>query len=474
VGSPEIRVLVLPEFQVPALGRGRDRRLRGVAEVLSSRAVSGSEDTRRAIDAVWRIESAKVIASLTRIVRDVGLAEELAQDALVAALEKWPESGVPGNPGAWLVTHGKNRAIDAVRRRKMAARKHEEIGRDMQDLEGETPDLEAALDDDIGDDLLKLLFISCHPVLSTESRVALTLRLVGGLTTEEIARAFLSTEPTVAQRIVRAKRTLAEERVPFELPVGDDRAARLSSVLEVIYLVFNEGYSATAGDDWMRPALCEEALRLGRILAGLAPGEPEVHGLVALMELTASRIGARTDAAGAPILLLDQNRARWDRILIRRGLEALERAIALGGMLRPYALQAAIAACHARALTAEETDWARIVVLYTALAQVTPSPIVELNRAVAVSMASGPAAGLAIADELAQAGVLDGYHLLPAVRGDLLAKLGRWDEAKKEFLEAAAMTKNARERAVLEERAALSEKKILRRVDPAGPRSSSR
>src|SRR3989449_971908 len=352
-------------------------------------------DTHRAIDAVWRIESARIIAGLTRIVRDVGLAEELAQDALVAALQQWPESGVPDNPGAWLMATAKHHAIDHFRRNKRLERKHQELGRELQtQQEMAVPDFDAALDDDIGDDLLRLIFISCHPVLSTEGRVALTLRLLGGLTTEEIARAFLAPEPTIAQRIVRAKRTLAEERVPFEVPRGAELAARLSSVLEVIYLVFNEGYSATAGDDWMRPALCEDALRLGRILAELAPKEPEVRGLVALMEIQASRSRARVSSSGEPILLLDQNRAHWDQLLIRRGFAALERAEKLGGMRGPYALQAAIAACHARALTPEETDWARIVALYEALAQLTPSPVVELNRAVAVAMAFGPAAGL--------------------------------------------------------------------------------
>ena len=412
-------------------------------------------DIHRAIDAVWRIESARLIAGLTRIVRDVGLAEELAQDALVVALERWPESGVPDNPGAWLMTAAKNRAIDRLRRRKRLERKHEELGRDLEARRGlAVADFETALDDDIGDDLLRLMFISCHPVLSTEARVALTLRLIGGLTTEEIARAFLVAESTVAQRIVRAKRTLAEARVPFEVPRGAELAARLSSVLEVLYLVFNEGYAATAGDDWMRPALCEDALRLGRILAELLPREPEVHGLVALMEIQASRLGARLGPAGEPVLLLDQDRARWDQLLIHRGLAALERAETLGGGLGPYALQAAIAACHARALTAAETDWMRIAALYDALARLVPSPVVELNRAVAVGMALGPAAGLALVDTLVSEPSLEAYHLLPSVRGDLLAKLGRRAEARAEFERAASLTRNARERALLLSRAA--------------------
>jgi len=412
-------------------------------------------DTHRTIHAVWRIESAKVIAGVARMVRDVGLAEELAQDALVAALEKWPESGVPDNPGAWLMATAKRRAIDELRRHKLLVRKHQQLGHELEaEQEDGAPDLEAALDDDIGDDLLRLVFTSCHPVLSTEARVALTLRLLGGLTTEEIARAFLVPEPTIAQRIVRAKRTLAEEKVPFEVPREAERHDRLASVLEVIYLIFNEGYSATAGDDWMRPALCEDALRLGRILAGLAPREPEVHGLVALMEIQASRSPARIGPSGQPILLLDQNRARWDHLLISRGLAALARAEALGGGEGPYALQAAIAACHARARTAEETDWPRIAALYAVLAQVTPSPVVELNRAVAVSMAFGPAAGLQITDALTREKALEGYHLLPSVRGDLLAKLGRWQEAKGEMERAAGLTRNARERDLLLERAA--------------------
>ena len=410
--------------------------------------------THGAIDAVWRIESARIIAGLTRIVRDVGLAEELAQDALVAALEQWPESGIPDNPGAWLMATAKHRAIDRFRRNKLLERKHEELGRELKTQQQMAmADFDTASDDDIGDDLLRLVFISCHPVLSPEARVALTLRLLGGLTTDEIARAFLVPEPTVAQRIVRAKRTLSEARVPFEVPRGPDLAARLSSVLEVIYLVFNEGYSATSGEDWMRPALCEDALRLGRILAELVPNEPEVHGLVALMEIQASRSRARVSSSGEPILLLDQDRAHWDQLLIRRGLAALDRAERLGGRQGPYALQAAIAACHARALTPKETDWARIAALYDALAQLMPSPIVELNRAVAVSMAFGPAAGLELIDKLTSDSSLKSYHLLPSVRGDLLRKLGRIDEARAEFERAAALTRNARERGLLLERA---------------------
>ncbi len=411
-------------------------------------------DTHRAIDAVWRIESARLIAGLARMVRDVGLAEELAQDALVVALEQWPQSGVPDNPGAWLMTTAKRRAIDRLRRSKLLARKHVEL---MYELESEqeqaVSQVEAALDDPIGDDLLRLMFTACHPVLSVEARVALTLRLLGGLTTEEIARAFLVPEPTIAQRIVRAKRSLAKAEVPFEVPRAEELAARLSSVLEVIYLVFNEGYSATAGGDWMRPTLCEEALRLGRVLAGLAPREPEVHGLVALMEIQASRSRARVNGKGEPILLLEQNRAHWDRLLIRRGLVALDHAEKLGGAFGPYALQAAIAACHARALTAEQTDWPRIATLYGTLAQVMPSPIVELNRAVAVSMASGPAAGLELVDALIGEPALANYHLLPTVRGDLLAKLDRLDEARAEFQRASALTQNLRERELLQERA---------------------
>src|SRR3989475_3412023 len=412
-------------------------------------------DTHKAIDAVWRIESARIIAGLTRIVRDVGLAEELAQDALVAALQQWPESGIPDNPGAWLMAAAKNRAIDMFRRNKRLQSKHEELGRELQTRqETAVPDFGAALDDDIGDDLLRLIFISCHPVLSTEARFALTLRLLGGLTTNEIARAFLAPEPTIAQRIVRAKHTLAEARVPFEVPRGPDLAARLASVLEVIYLVFNEGYSATAGEDWMRPALCEDALRLGRILAGLAPNEPEVHGLVALMEIQASRSHARVSPSGEPILLLDQDRTRWDHLLIRHGLAALERAESLVGALGPYALQAAIAACHARAHIASETDWPRIATLYEALARLTPSPVVELNRAVAISMAFGPQAGLELVDNLIPEPSLKSYHLLPAVRGDLLKKLGRLDEARAEFARAASLAQNARERTLLLSRAA--------------------
>jgi RNA polymerase sigma factor (sigma-70 family) len=410
-------------------------------------------DTHRAIDAVWKIESAKIIAGLTRMVRDVGLAEELAQDALVAALEQWPESGIPDNPGAWLMATAKHRAIDMFRRNKRLERKHEELGRELQAQEMAVPDFNAALDDDIGDDLLRLVFISCHPVLSTEGRVALTLRLLGGLTTDEIARAFLVPEPTVAQRIVRAKRILNEARVPFEVPRGPDLAARLASVLEVIYLIFNEGYSATAGEDWMRPGLCEEALRLGRILAGLAPNEPEVHGLVALMEIQASRSAARVGPLGEPILLLEQNRARWDQLLIGRGLAALQHAEELGGASGPYALQAAIAACHARAHAAEETDWKRIASLYEALARLTPSPIVELNRAVALAMAFGPGAGLELIDTLSSEPSLKTYHLLPSVRGDFLFKLGRFAEAQAEFERAASLTRNARERELLLDRA---------------------
>jgi RNA polymerase sigma-70 factor, ECF subfamily len=412
-------------------------------------------DIHRAIDAVWRIESARLIAGLTRIVRDVGLAEEFAQDALVAALKQWPESGVPDNPGAWLMATAKHRAFDLLRRKKLQERKQDEIGREIEaQHEMATPDPHAALDDDVGDDLLRLMFTSCHPVLSTEARVALTLRLIGGLTTDEIARAFLVPEPTIAQRIVRAKRTLAKEQIPFEVPRGGELAARLSSVLEVLYLVFNEGYSATAGDDWMRPQLCEEALRLGRILAELAPSEPEVHGLVALMEIQTSRMRARTGPSGEPVLLLDQNRARWDQMLIRRGFAALARAEALSGAEGPYALQAAIAACHARARTPPETDWARIASLYEALARLLPSPVVELNRAVALAMAFGPAVGLELVETLTDEPSLKAYHLLPSVRGDLLAKLARFEEARVEFERAASLTRNARERAFLLQRAA--------------------
>ena len=414
--------------------------------------------THRAIEAVWRIESAKVIACVARMVRDVGVAEELAQDALVAALEHWPERGVPDNPGAWLMATAKNRALDRLRQEVLHARKREELGRDLDAQEAHlVPDfvdaLDAARQDDIGDDLLRLVFTACHPVLSTDARVALTLRLLGGLTTDEIARAFLVPEPTIAQRIVRAKRTLTAAKVPFEVPQADARVARLASVLEVIYLVFNEGYSATAGDDWMRPALCEEALQLGRVLAGLVSDESEVHGLVALMEIQASRTPARVDAQGRPVLLLDQDRNRWDTLLIRRGFAALERAQSLGGASGPYALQAALAACHARAHTADQTDWVQIVALYDALAQISPSPVVELNRAVAVGMAFGPAAALEIVDLLAADAALANYHWLPSVRADLLAKLGRGDEARAEFERAAAMTRNARERELLLERA---------------------
>jgi RNA polymerase sigma-70 factor (ECF subfamily) len=413
-------------------------------------------ETHRAIDAVWRIESAKLIAGLTRIVRDVGLAEDLAQDALVAALERWPESGIPDKPGAWLMATAKHRAIDLLRRGKMLQRKHVEVGYELEARQEAVPDLDAAIDDHVGDDLLRLVFISCHPVLAREARVALTLRLLGGLTTEEIARAFLVPEPTIAQRIVRAKRTLAEAHVPFEVPRGDELAARLSSVLEVVYLVFNEGYSATAGDDWMRPQLCEEALRLGRVLAGLVPNEPEVHGLVALMEIQASRSRARIGPSGEPILLLDQDRGRWDQLLIHRGLAALHRAEQLGGAQGSYALQAAIAACHARAGIPEQTDWPRIAALYQALARLAPSPVVELNRAVAVGMAFGPAAGLELVDALSSEWSLRNYHLLPGVRGDLLSKLGRLDEARQEFERAASLTRNARERELLLARAAAS------------------
>ncbi len=410
-------------------------------------------DTHRAIDAVWRIESPRLVAGLTRIVRDVGLAEDLAQDALVAALEQWPESGIPDNPGAWLMATAKHRAIDHFRRNTRLERKHEELGREFEKKEMTVPDFDAALDDDFGDDLLRLIFISCHPVLSTKARVALTLRLLGGLTTDEIARAFLVPEPTIAQRIVRAKRTLAEKRVPFEVPRPAELTGRLSSVLEVIYLIFNEGYSATTGEDWMRPALCEEALRLGRILAELAPQEPEVHGLVALMEIQASRSRARVGPSGEPILLFDQNRAHWDQLLIRRGLAALTHVEKLGCAQGQYVLQAEIAACHARARTPEETNWPRIVTLYAALAQLAPSPVVELNRAVAVAVAFGPAAGLELVDALTAERSLENYHLLPSVRGDLLKKLSRLNEARAEFERAASLTRNARERKLLLDRA---------------------
>ena len=409
-------------------------------------------DTHRAIEAVWKIESARVIAGLTRIVRDVGVAEELAQDALVVALEKWPESGIPDNPGAWLMGTAKHRALDFLRRGTLADRKHEDLGRELAEREMQVPDLAAAMDDNIGDDMLRLVFIACHPVLSTETRVALTLRLLGGLTTDEIARAYLVSEPTMAQRIVRAKKTLSDAHAPFEVPRGTEFTARLSSVLQVLYLIFNEGYSATAGDDWMRPALCEEAVRQARILAGLVPNEAEVHGLVALMEIQASRSKARVNAVGEPVLLLDQDRSKWDRLLIGRGLAALERAEQLGRR-GVYTIQAAIAACHARAVTAAETDWGRIVELYGDLAEIEPSPVVELNRAVAVSMARGPAAGLELVDALKDEATLKNYHLLPSVRGDLLKKLGRTSEARLEFERAAAMTRNDRERTLLLERA---------------------
>ncbi len=412
-------------------------------------------DTHRAIEAVWRIESARLIAGLTRLVGDVGLAEDLAQDALVAALERWPESGVPNKPGAWLMATAKHRAIDQLRRRSLHERKEGQLGHELEvQHQASVPDLDAALDDHVGDDLLRLIFIACHPVLSTEARVALTLRLLGGLTTQEISRAFLVPESTLAQRIVRAKRTLAEARVPFEVPRGEELTARLASVLEVVYLIFNEGYAATAGEDWIRPSLCEEALRLGRILAELAPAEAEVHGLVALREIQGSRLRARVGPSGEPVLLLEQDRGRWDQLLIRRGLAALERAESVGGGLGSYGIQAAIAACHARAGTAEETDWRRIAALYAALARLTPSPIVELNRGVAVAMAEGPAAGLAIVDPLREEPSLKSYHLLPSVRADLLAKLGRSGEARAEYERAASLTRNTRERELLLGRAA--------------------
>ena len=415
-------------------------------------------DIHRTIDAVFRIEQARLIARIARLVRDVGLAEELAQDALVAALEHWPKSGIPDRPGAWLMAAAKHRAIDGLRRRRLIERRHEEIGRGIEiEAKAASPDLDASLDDDIGDDLLRLIFTACHPALTTEARVALTLRLIGGLTTEEIARAFLLSEPTVAQRIVRAKRTLADKRIPFEVPRGAELGERLASVLEVIYLIFNEGYSATVGDSWIRPQLCEEALRLGRVLAGLAPTEPEVHGLVALMEIQASRFSARTGPSGEPILLLDQNRAQWDWLLIRRGLAGLERAEtrakAEGRALGPYTLQAAIAACHARARTADATDWARIVKLYGVLSELAPSPVVELNLAVALGMLSGPAAGLERINQLTSEPALKAYHLLPSVRGDFLSKLGRFEEARVEFERAASLTRNERERKLLLERA---------------------
>ena len=412
-------------------------------------------ETHRAIEAVWRMESSRLIAGLARMVRDVGLAEDLAQDALLAALEQWPSSGVPDNPGAWLMTAAKRRSIDQLRRRAMLERKHDQLGHELKSLQEATaPDLDAAIDDHIGDDMLRLMFAACHPLLSTEARVTLTLRLVAGLTTDEIARAFLVPEPTIAQRIVRAKRTLADARVPFEVPRGADFDARLASVLQAIYLVFNEGYSATAGDEWLRPALCEDALRLGRILAGLAPVEPEAHGIVALMELQASRSAARRTPGGTPVLLLDQDRARWDRLLVTRGLAALERAESLGERRGPYTLQAAIAACHGRARTKDDTDWERIAELYRELADLTGSPIVELNRAVAVSMAYGPALALELVDSLRDEPALRSYHLLPAVRGDLLLRLGRHDEARAELERAASLTRNERECALLVERAA--------------------
>ena len=412
-------------------------------------------DTHRTIEAVWRIESPRLIAGLTRMVRDVGVAEDLAQDALVAALEQWPQSGVPVNPGAWLMATAKRRAIDRFRRSARLERKLDEVGRELALKEMAIPDMVSALDDDLGDDLLRLMFTCCHPVLSTEARVALTLRLLGGLSTVEIARAFVVPEATIAQRIVRAKRTLSEAHVPFEVPRGNDLAIRLSSVLEVIYLIFNEGYSATSGDDWLRPELCEDALRLGRILAECVSQEPEVHGLVALMEIQASRSRARVGPSGEPILLMNQNRAQWDQLLIRRGLAALQRAEQLGASFGPYALQAAIAACHARALTPEDTEWQRMLALYDALAQLTPSPIVELNRAVAVAMAFGPQAGLDLVDSLVSEPSLKNYHLLPSVRGDFLSKLGRYAEARAEFETAAELTRNAREQNLLLERARL-------------------
>jgi RNA polymerase sigma factor (sigma-70 family) len=410
-------------------------------------------DIHRTIDAVWRIESPKLIAGLMRVVRDLGIAEDLAQDALVAALEQWPKSGVPDNPGAWLMATAKHRAIDFFRRNQILVRKHEELGRDVETRQMAMPDFNANLDDNIGDDLLGLMFTSCHPVLSTEARTALTLRLLGGLKTDEIARAFLLPEPTIAQRIVRAKRTLFDFHVPFEVPRGAELVARLSSVLEVIYLIFNEGYSVTAGGDWMRPALCEEAIRLGRVLAELAPREPEAHGLVALMEIQASRAKARVSPTGEPILLFDQDRGKWDQLLIHRGLTALDRAEKLSARPGPYTIQAAIAACHARAHSSEETDWGRIVSLYDALAELSPSPVVQLNRAVAVAMASGPAAGFELTEKLTAESSLKNYHLLPSVRGDLLTKLGRLAEARAEFERAATLTQNVRERELLLARA---------------------
>jgi RNA polymerase sigma factor (sigma-70 family) len=410
-------------------------------------------DTHRAIDAVWRIESPRIVAALTRMTRDVAVAEDLAHDALVSALEQWPDEGIPRNPGAWLMAAAKHRAIDFFRRVRMSGDKHAEIGRDLEAEQNRTPDFDSALDDEVGDDLLRLMFVACHPVLSMEARVAMTLRLLGGLTTEEIARAFLVPEPTIAQRVVRAKRTLSKEHVPFDVPRGPDLDARLSSVLGVIYLIFNEGYTATAGDDWTRPSLCEDALRLGRVLAELAPQEAEVHGLVGLMEIQASRLRARVDAAGQPILLLDQNRALWDRLLIQRGLTAIARGERLGTARGPYLLQASIAACHARALEASATDWQRIVSLYDELARTAPSPVVDLNRAVAVGMASGAQAGLDALDRLRDEPALQHYHLLPSVRADLLEKLGRRDEARAEYERAASLTRNARERELLLSRA---------------------
>jgi RNA polymerase sigma factor (sigma-70 family) len=425
--------------------------------------------THRAIEAVWRIESARIIAVLTRMLRDVGLAEEMAQESLVSALETWPGNGTPDRPAAWLMTAAKNKALDYLRHKKLVQDKEAELTYEIEGLlEDAAPNLERALDDNIGDDLLRLIFISCHPVLSMEARVALTLRLLGGLTTDEIARAFFVGEPTVAQRIVRAKRTLTEARVPFEVPRGQELVERLAAVLQVIYLIYNEGYSASAGADWMRPAVCEEALRLGRILAELAPGEPEVHGLVALMEIQSSRARARTDAQGNPVLLLDQDRSRWDQLLIRRGFTALERAAQLGRGLGPYALQAAIAACHARARRAEQTDWQQIAALYDALAGLQPSPVVELNRAVAVSMAFGPAAGLELVDALLDEPALRNYHLLPSVRGDFLFRLGRFAEAQAEFERAAKLTQNARERILLMARAGACTQNPAPRVRPAG------
>ncbi|WP_127127022.1 RNA polymerase sigma factor [Georgenia sp. SYP-B2076] len=426
---------------------------------MTETGAAAAAEARRTVEAVWRIESGKLVAGLSRIVRDVPLAEDLAQDALVAALEQWPASGVPRNAAAWLMGTAKHRAIDRIRRDQRLRAKYAQLARDLETEQAAAPDPVAALDDHVGDDLLRLMFIACHPVLTTPARVALTLRLLGGLTTKEIARAYLVPESTVAQRIVRAKRALAEAEVPFELPAPGELAERLASVLEVVYLIFNEGYAATEGESWTRPELCGEALRLGRVLAQLAPTEPEVQGLVALMEIQASRIRARTGPAGEPVLLLDQDRSRWDRLLINRGLAALERAERLGGAPGPYVLQAAIAACHARARTAEKTDWARIAGLYGTLARLVPSPVVELNRAVALAMASGPAVGLALVDELTSEPALAGYHLLPSVRGDLLARLGRHGEAHAEFLRAAALTQNQRERALLLQRAAGSEAK---------------